>query len=307
MKSVTRSNTVGDRALLLRRSPYGNSSLVVHVLTPDNGRVELIAKGAYRTKSRFAGVLDWFDTLDLTWSVKSRTATDRRSNGHVSLAPLIRGDIAVRRRALTRAITTYRAGQTIIELIDLATRSGATDAGLFPLFEESIDALNASVASSAPDDLATLLTATFELQLLAVLGLEPALEVCAACGGPAPAAIDVGKRSARAPFSASSGGRLCEAHAREAHAQGARVGTLPLRLLEVAAGLATRTLTQLATTGRTDSAEDLLHGLEPRNILDFTGRFLDHHLETRPRSHARFLAAPDRNRRVVPSRNTPSS
>ena len=35
-----------DRALLLKRSVFGESSLVAHVLTPGAGRVELIAKGA---------------------------------------------------------------------------------------------------------------------------------------------------------------------------------------------------------------------------------------------------------------------
>ena len=39
-------------------------------------------------------------------------------------------------------------------------------------------------------------------------------------------------------------------------------------------------------------------------VLDFTGRFLDHHLETRPKSHARFLASPDRNRRTMPRSET---
>jgi hypothetical protein len=31
---------------------------------------------------------------------------------------------------------------------------------------------------------------------------------------------------------------------------------------------------------------------------DFVGRFLDYHLEARPKSHRTFLAAPDRNRRL---------
>ena len=33
-------------------------------------------------------------------------------------------------------------------------------------------------------------------------------------------------------------------------------------------------------------------------ILDFAGRFLDHQLEARPKSHAEFLGSPDRNRRA---------
>lgn len=302
MSRKGRTNAEGDRALLLRRTPFGNSSLVIHVLTPNRGRVELIAKGAYRTRSRFAGVLDWFDTLDLEWTVKNPMRTASRSSGATGLSPLISGDLAVRRRALTRGLASYRAAQTVVELMDLATRTGAADADLFTLFEQSLDALDLSVASNDSDGLAVLLTAGFELQLLGALGLEPALRTCAVCGGPAPPAVGVGTPAARAPFSATAGGRLCDAHAREVHSQGARVGTLPVRLLEAAAMLARTPAAQLAPGARTDRTEDLLRGLDPGNILDFTGRFLDHHLETRPRSHARFLAAPDRNRRSASPR-----
>ena len=48
-----------DHAVLLRRHPYGESSLVVHVLTREHGRVALLAKGAYRPTSRYFGVLDF--------------------------------------------------------------------------------------------------------------------------------------------------------------------------------------------------------------------------------------------------------
>ena len=52
-----------DAALVLRRFPYGESSLLVHLLTPGHGRISAIAKGAYRPSSGFWGVLDLFDTL----------------------------------------------------------------------------------------------------------------------------------------------------------------------------------------------------------------------------------------------------
>ena len=54
-----------DNALLLRRFPYGESSLVVHALTRAHGRVALLARGAYRPKSAYCGVLDLFDKHDL--------------------------------------------------------------------------------------------------------------------------------------------------------------------------------------------------------------------------------------------------
>ena len=68
-RSVSRrpASRASDRGIMLRRTPFGETSLVVHVLTPNHGRVELMAKGAHRPRSRFFGVLDWFDTLELSW------------------------------------------------------------------------------------------------------------------------------------------------------------------------------------------------------------------------------------------------
>lgn len=264
---------VSDGALLLRRTPYGESSLVVHVLTRSSGRVELIAKGAHRPKSRFCGVLDWFDTLNLEW-------TPPRTPGE--LGTLRTGQLVHRRRGPTRDLGAYRAAQTMVELVDLATRSGAVEPGTFELLERGLDALD---RAAGPDGAAgpapALVLAAFELRLLRVLGLEPALERCAVCGEPAPPPDGAGGRAA---FSTQAGGRLCARHAAELHAQGARVGTLPTDVLERAAEL---------MEGRKGGARRA----DPERLLDFAARFLDHHLESRPRSHAHFLAAPDRNRR----------
>ena len=56
-----------DQAILLRRFPYSESSLVTRVFTRQHGKIGLLARGAHRPKSRFYCVLDHFDTLELTW------------------------------------------------------------------------------------------------------------------------------------------------------------------------------------------------------------------------------------------------
>ena len=42
-------------AIVLRRWPYSETSLVVRVLTPELGTVGLLAKGAYRLQSGLLG------------------------------------------------------------------------------------------------------------------------------------------------------------------------------------------------------------------------------------------------------------
>ena len=56
-----------ERALILQRVPYGESSLVVGLLTQHQGPVRLLARGAHRAKSAFAWTLDLFDELQLTY------------------------------------------------------------------------------------------------------------------------------------------------------------------------------------------------------------------------------------------------
>jgi len=58
---------IRDHALLLRRIPYSETSLICHFLTPEYGRVSLMAKGARRAKSPFRAALAPLYPLSITW------------------------------------------------------------------------------------------------------------------------------------------------------------------------------------------------------------------------------------------------
>ena len=96
---------VSDRALLLRRFPYGESSLVVQALTREHGRVHLIAKGAYRPSARYYAALDLFDTLEIEWS---------HQRGR-ELEPLAAARIVERRCALARDRERYLAAVSALD------------------------------------------------------------------------------------------------------------------------------------------------------------------------------------------------
>src|SRR5215510_5961861 len=57
--------------LILRTRPLTETSLIVHWLTPDFGRLATVAKGARRPKSPFRGKLDLFYLCEFTF-VRSR-------------------------------------------------------------------------------------------------------------------------------------------------------------------------------------------------------------------------------------------
>ena len=255
-----------DEALVLARTPYGESSLVVHLLCRRAGRVHLLAKGAYRPTSRFYCVLDFFDTLELQWS------ESRRSD----LGLLRQGCVLTRRNRLTTDLQAYGSGLCGLELAQLAARAGQDESQLFDLLQACLDGLE---EGRVPADLTLVV---FELAFLQNLGLAPALETCAVCGGPAPAV-----RGRRAAFSAEAGGRLCRACAEEAQASGRRVGTMPAEILELAA--------RLARSDPRSPAPAVPEPLVRDRVRDLVERFLNVHLETRPASQRAFLAAPNRN------------
>ncbi|MDQ6960302.1 MAG: DNA repair protein RecO [Mariprofundaceae bacterium] len=58
---------IRDTALLLRRIPYGDTSLIIHILAREHGRVSLMARGARRAKSPFRAALAPLSKLIAVW------------------------------------------------------------------------------------------------------------------------------------------------------------------------------------------------------------------------------------------------
>jgi DNA repair protein RecO (recombination protein O) len=249
---------------VLRRHPYSESSLVVAALTRRHGLQRFLARGAYRPRSRYFAVLDYFDELELEW-------TPSRSG---DLHALLAGTVCKRRRGITRDLERYCAATSVLELATLGARPGLSETALYDSLSESLDDLDRGSA------LADAVRVRFELGFLRSHGLTPALGRCAACGGEAPALGGPGP--ARVHFSAGAGGRLCEACAADSRAGGRRVGTLPLDVLESAARM-------LRGEELDVSPEHLVR------VRDFVERFLGYHLETRPRSQRSFLSGANRN------------
>jgi DNA repair protein RecO (recombination protein O) len=145
--------------LVLRTRPLTETSLIVHWLTPNLGRLATVAKGARRAKSPFRGKLDLFYLADFSFS------RSRRSELHtlreVSLRKThsgLREDLGLLQQA------SYCAA-----LVEQATE---TETPLPRIFDMMIDSLQHLLAQ--PLQAATVFS--FELRLLTELGLKPDLE-----------------------------------------------------------------------------------------------------------------------------------
>jgi len=254
-----------DRALVLRRYRYGETSLVVHALTPRHGRVAMLAKGAYRLQSGYCGVLDHFDTLELSW---------RPARGE--LANLSAARILVRRREIGSDLGRYRAGLSLLELAHLGSGDESGENALFAELETTLELVSSTLVEP------TLALASFDLRWLGLAGLAPAFERCASCGRSARTA----RRRPRAFFSHARGGLLCSTCRA---APGPEKNPLPRRgrAAAVVDGLPWEVVQCTSTIARTPPAELAELELQRSHLLavaKLTTGFLEYHLERRLKS-----------------------
>jgi DNA repair protein RecO (recombination protein O) len=142
--------------IILRTRPLTETSLIVHWLTPDLGRVATVAKGARRQKSPFLGKLDLFYGADFSFS------RSRRSELHtLREASLRETHGAIRQDILKLQQAGYAAA-----LVEQTTESETPIAEIFEMARDFLKVLCAT--SPQPQTIFAL-----ELKLLRELGLEP--------------------------------------------------------------------------------------------------------------------------------------
>ena len=62
------SSTLRTKAIVLRRTNYGEADRILQLLTPENGKISAIAKSVRREKSKLAGAIELFAVCDVTIS-----------------------------------------------------------------------------------------------------------------------------------------------------------------------------------------------------------------------------------------------
>jgi DNA repair protein RecO (recombination protein O) len=140
--------------VILRTRLLTDTSLIVHWLTPEYGRLATVAQGARRPKSPFRGKLDlWFEA---SFSFQRRRRSDLHFLREVVLTET--------HRALRTRLANVRQAAYAALLLEIATEPEAAVPELHRLFCELLACLGA--APALPQRLLA-----FELQLLAASGL----------------------------------------------------------------------------------------------------------------------------------------
>lgn len=123
-------------AILLRKTRLTETSLIVTWLTDSHGRIKTVAKGALRSGSRLAGVLDLFFECEITF------ARSRKSELHTLQDAVLRtAHEQLRTDYLRVAVASY-----FVELLELVTEPEHSVPELYDLLQRGLRYLNGTQA-----------------------------------------------------------------------------------------------------------------------------------------------------------------
>jgi DNA repair protein RecO (recombination protein O) len=169
---------------------YGEADRILHLYTPDRGRVSAIAKGVRRARSRFGGRLEPFFRLRIELHEgrsELLTVTGAQTvDGHARL----REDV----RALDGAARACDAVRRLFE-------TSEPHPGVFHLLCRHLALLDERAGEAGRTSLGRAPALAFRLKLLLAAGLTPQLGACASCG----------EREHLVGFSGAAGGIVCAA------------------------------------------------------------------------------------------------
>jgi len=172
-------------AIIMRIKDFGESDLLVTSFTSDRGLLKGVAKGARRSRRRFANCLDLFCLVNLEYEPKSKGGLH-----FLHSCKLVEAFPGLRSNFSSLSLASY-----MIELTEILFPPGVVDKKMFELLKDSFLTLN---NGRRIDDLRIL----FESQSMALGGYGIDFDKCCNCGRPY-------REEGRAVFKRSGGGIAC--------------------------------------------------------------------------------------------------
>lgn len=193
---------------VLKSLSYGESDLIITFYSREFGKIKGIAKGAKRSKKRFANVFEPFSLTNIIFSRKNRDA----------LAFIESCDIINHYSPIRQDLEKTLTASYFIDLTDHFSPEGKSNDDLFMLLADFLSLLARENVSDAA-------IRFFEMRLLKITGFEPSLTACVNCKTP----VTNGKTYY---FFPKEGGITCAACARpERYDQSVSAGTVRTLLL----------------------------------------------------------------------------
>lgn len=144
-------------AIILKRTDYGEADRILTVLTPDHGKLRLMAKGVRRVKSKLAGGIELFSVSHITYIP-----------GRGDIGTLVSTRLDKHFGTIVKDIERVQLGYELIKRLDKATEDEA-EPTYFHLLQQGFEALDSQQAT--PE----LIQLWFSAQLLKIGGHGPNL------------------------------------------------------------------------------------------------------------------------------------
>ncbi|RME27078.1 MAG: DNA repair protein RecO [Deltaproteobacteria bacterium] len=154
-------------AVILRVVPLGESDLLVDYLDSEGRRASAVARGARRSRRRFAGCLQPFARVRLKLGRRRRGS---QGLGRLEEATLLRGHVAIGKN-----LRAYSQGCYLLELVAAFVPEGDPHPSFWSLLRDVLEILDNRPLNDVE-------MAYLRLRVLDAAGLAPHLDGCSACG-----------------------------------------------------------------------------------------------------------------------------
>jgi DNA repair protein RecO (recombination protein O) len=202
---------VESHALLVRAVPYGETDLIVTLLTEAAGKVGARLRGGRRSSKRAAGGVEPFHTLGVALEDRGGELMTLKSTGIVTIREALVGSL----EAMEAAGTALRWARHLFPTRQAEPRGWQT----------VVDLLDALEAEGGRPGRVKRILAVAGLELLASVGYALELERCVVCGRPCPPGAPAYVQPVRGGIvcrACGGGGRLLDARTRELAAEAQR-------------------------------------------------------------------------------------
>lgn len=150
-------NQLVAQGIVLARTNYGEADRIIKLITPDSGKISLMARGVRKPKSKLAGGIELFSVSSLTYI-----------RGRSDLGTLVSARLEKHYGNIVKNIDRVQLGYELIKVLDRATED-EPEIEYFMLLQEAFTAL---------DDVTidvSLIRFWFSAQLLKQAGFTPNL------------------------------------------------------------------------------------------------------------------------------------
>ncbi len=150
-------NQIVTTGIVLSRTNYGEADRIITIITPDHGKLRLMAKGVRKVKSKLAGGIELFSVSNVTYI-----------QGRGDIGTLVSTRLLKHYGRIVANIDRVQLGYDLLKMFNKTTEDNA-EPEYFTLLENALQALDDPQLSDA------LIRAWFMAQLLRLGGHTPNL------------------------------------------------------------------------------------------------------------------------------------